>query len=81
MFDVRFLDLEWKALPNTSEKKFNDAEQIPIPDFSAIVDRCLRENKSQEVWDMVSMLTNTYISMCVVDVLTDVNNGMLISGR
>ena len=36
-----FLDLEWKALPNTTEKKFDDPEQIPIPDFSAIVDRCL----------------------------------------
>ena len=59
MFDVHFLDLEWKALPNTTEKKFNDPEQIPIPDFSAIVDRCLWENKSQEVWDMVSMLTDT----------------------
>ena len=33
MFDVRFLDLEWKALPNTTEKKFDDPEQIPIPDF------------------------------------------------
>ena len=59
MFDVRFLELEWKALPNTTEKKFDDPEQIPIPDFSAIVDRCLQENKSQEVWDMVSMLTDT----------------------
>ena len=49
MFDVCFLDLEWKALPTITEKKFDDPEQIPIPDFSAIVDRCLQENKSQQV--------------------------------
>ena len=41
------------------KRNFDDPEQIPIPDFSAIVDRCLWENKSQEVWDMVSMLTDT----------------------
>ena len=51
-----FVDLEWKALPSTMEKKFDDPEQIPIPDFSVIVNRCLCENKSQDVWDMVSML-------------------------
>ena len=59
MFDVCCLDLEWKALPTTNEKKFNDPEQIPIPDISAIVDICLGENRSQEVWDMVSMLRGT----------------------
>ena len=59
MFDVCFLGLDWKALPITTEKKFNDPKQIPIPDFSAIVDRCLWENKSQEVWDMVTMLMDT----------------------
>ena len=48
-----FVELEWKALPTTMDKKFDDPEQIPIPEFSAIVDRCMWENKSQEVWDMV----------------------------
>ena len=42
-------DLEWKELPTKLETEFSDPEMIPIPDFSAIVDRCLKENKSQEV--------------------------------
>ena len=46
-------DLEWKELPTKLETEFSDPEMIPIPDFSAIVDRCLKENKSQEVWEMV----------------------------
>ena len=46
-------DLEWKELATKLETEFSDPEMIPIPDFSAIVDRCLKENKSQEVWEMV----------------------------
>ena len=46
-------DLEWKELQTKLETEFSDPEMIPIPDFSAIVDRCLKENKSQEVWEMV----------------------------
>ena len=46
-------DLEWKELPNKLEREFPDPEMIPIPEFSAIVDRCLKENKLQEVWEMV----------------------------
>ena len=48
-------ELEWKALPMKMERTIDDPETIPIPKFSAIVDRCLKENKSQEVWDMVSV--------------------------
>ena len=48
-------DLEWKELLTKLETEFSDPEMIPIPDFSAIVDRCLKENKSQEVWEMVRM--------------------------
>ena len=55
-------DLEWKELPTKLEREFSDPEMIPIPDFSAIVDRCLKENKSQEVWDMVS----TFKMWCLV---------------
>ena len=62
LYSFDFEDLEWKALPTRREKKFDDPEQIPIPDFSVIVGRCLRENKSQEVWDMVSILMVTYFS-------------------
>ena len=62
---LHFVDLEWKSLPNTMEKKFDDPEQIPIPDFSAIVDRCSWENKSQEVWDMVSVYSCNLIYFMV----------------
>ena len=48
-------ELEWKALPMKVERKTDDPESVPIPKFSAIVDRCLKENRSQEVWDMVSV--------------------------
>ena len=48
-------ELEWKALPMKMERTIDDPESIPIPKFSTIVDRCLKENKSQEVWDMVSV--------------------------
>ena len=48
-------ELEWKALPLKVERKIDDPESISIPKFSTIVDRCLMENKSQEVWDMVSV--------------------------
>ena len=48
-------ELEWKALPLKVERKIDDPESIPIPKFSTIVDRCLKGNKSQEVWDMVSV--------------------------
>ena len=40
-------DLVWKELLSKLETEFSDPEMIPIPDFSAIVDRCLKENKSQ----------------------------------
>ena len=50
-----FDELQWKALPHKVERKIDDPENIPIPKFSAIVDRCLKENKFQEVWDMVSV--------------------------
>ena len=48
-------ELQWKALPHKVERKIDYPESIPIPTFFAIVDRCLKENKSQEVWDMVSV--------------------------
>ena len=48
-------ELQWKTLPQKVERKIDDPASIPIPRFSAIVDRCLKENKSQEVWDMVSV--------------------------
>ena len=60
-YSLVFVDLQWKAVPIPMEKKFDDPEQIPIPDFSVIVDRCLHENKSQEVWDMVRILWCTLI--------------------
>ena len=40
-------DLEWKELLTKLETEFSDPEMIPIPDFSAIVDRSLKENKSK----------------------------------
>ena len=55
-------DLEWKDLPNKVEREFPDPEMIPIPDFSAIVDRHLKENKLPEVWNMVS----TFKMWCLV---------------
>ena len=48
-------ELQWKALPQKVERQIDDPESIPIPKISAIVDRCLKENKSQEVWYMVSV--------------------------
>ena len=51
-------EFQWKALPQKVERKIDDHESIPIPKFPTIVDRCLKENKSQEVWDMVSVSNN-----------------------
>ena len=44
-----------ESIASEVERKIDDPESIPIPKFSTIVDRCLKENKSQEVWDMVSV--------------------------
>ena len=46
-------ELQWKVLPQKVERKIDDPERISK--FSAIVDRCLKENESQEVWHMVSV--------------------------
>ena len=67
-------ELQWKALSQKVERKIDDPETIPIPKFSTIVDRCLKENKSQEVWDMVSVSNNIYICFNFIHSMTFRNN-------
>lgn len=46
--------VEWKkCVKRATELKVDNPENIPIPDMSPYVDRCLKENKCNEVWDLV----------------------------
>lgn len=48
-------EMEWRDVSGDAGKtEFDDPERVPIPDFSTMVDRNLRDDKSFEVWDLVS---------------------------
>ena len=47
-------DIEWKQIPKDIAMNIDDPERVPIPDLSALVDRSLKEEKSHDVWDLVS---------------------------
>ena len=46
-------DVKWKDLEKIEDYEI-EPNDVPVPDFTAIVHRGLVENKSQEVWNLVS---------------------------
>ena len=46
--------IKWREIGTEFAFLKEDPERVPLPEFSFTVDRALRENKSFEVWDMVS---------------------------
>ncbi len=53
MDDDEVHGVQWKPIACSSQIE-DDPECIPLPPFSFVLDRALRENQSHEVWDMVS---------------------------
>ena len=52
--------MDWKIVKG-SEVGEIDPERVPIPEFTAVVDRGLKENKADQVWDWVFTIIYIYI--------------------
>lgn len=51
-------DIQWQSISEESDALHANPDRTPIPDFTCLVDRALRENRSYEVWDLVSGCSN-----------------------